>query len=199
MVNNGSIDDTNNILEKIIHNYPHAKYISLRNNIGYGGGILEGLKNCKGKVIGWTHADLQTDPLDAIRAFQFFNKNNTNKNLFLKGNRLKRPILDQLFTFGMSIFETILLRTFLYDINAQPTIFERSFYESWVNPPTDFSLDLYSFYLAKKKKFQIKRIKVKFIKRVSGVSKWNTGFTSKLKFILRTIKYSLKLKKILSK
>ena len=86
LVNNGSVDDTNNILEEIIHNYPHAKYISLRNNIGYGGGILEGLKNCKGKVIGWTHADLQTDPLDEINFFQFFKKNNINKNIFLKGN-----------------------------------------------------------------------------------------------------------------
>ena len=42
--------------------------------------------------------------------------------------------------------------------------------------------------------YKIKRIKVDFYKRISGVSKWNTNFNSKLIFILRTIKFSLKLK-----
>ena len=35
IVNNGSTDNTKNILEKIIIDYPHARYINL-NNMGYG-------------------------------------------------------------------------------------------------------------------------------------------------------------------
>ena len=34
-----------------------------------------------------------------------------------------------------------------------------------------------------------------FSERLFGESKWNTSFKSKLKFIIRTIKYSFQLKK----
>ncbi len=193
LVNNGSTDNTEKILTKLKKNYQHVTFINLRNNLGYGGGILAGLQHCKGEIIGWTHADLQTDPLDAVIAFKQYNSIE-NKNLYVKGNRQKRPIKDQFFTFGMSIFESILLNKIIYDVNAQPTIFSKDFYESWENPPTDFSLDLYSYYLALKKGLEIKKIKVEFKDRIAGESNWNKGFASKIKFILRTLKYSLKLK-----
>ena len=161
LVNNGSTDNTEKILTKLKKNYQHVTFINLRNNLGYGGGILAGLQHCKGEIIGWTHADLQTDPLDAVIAFKQYNSKE-NKNLYVKGNRQNRPIQDQFFTFGMSIFESILLNKIIYDVNAQPTIFSKDFYESWENPPTDFSLDLYSYYLALKKGLEIKKIKVEF-------------------------------------
>ena len=179
IVNNGSTDNTKNILEELIINYPQASYINLEKNIGYGGGILKGLSHCKGEIIGWTHADLQTDPLDCIRAFKKFSNKNITQNLFVK---------------GMSIFETFLLKKIIYDINAQPTIFPKAFYEKWVNPPKDFSLDLYAYFLALENNYKIEKIKVNFSKRISGVSKWNTNLNSKIRFILRTIKFSLKLK-----
>ena len=194
VVNNGSYDKTHKILTSIVSKYTHVKYINLEDNLGYGGGIIEGLKACSGDVIGWTHADLQTNPLDAILAFEKFKNNKKNSKLYIKGNRQNRPIIDSLFTFGMSLFETILLRRMIYDINAQPTIFPKEFYETWVNPPTDFSLDLYSYYFAIKNKYKIDRIKVKFFKRIYGESKWNNNFFSRIRFIIRTINYSIKLR-----
>ena len=94
----------------------------------------------------------------------------------------------------MSLFETFLLGKLIYDVNAQPTVFPRKFFNSWINPPKDFSLDLYSYYLAKKNNYKIRRIRVNFLKRISGQSKWNINFVSRIRFILQTIKYSLKLK-----
>tara|TARA_S200000501_G_scaffold330654_1_gene332114 strand:+ start:210 stop:914 length:705 start_codon:yes stop_codon:yes gene_type:complete len=194
LVNNGSTDNSKDIFSELIVKYPHAKYINLEKNLGYGGGILKGLSHCKGEIIGWTHADLQTDPLDCIVAFKEYEKISRGKNIFIKGNRKNRPITDQFFTFGMSLFETFLLGNLIYDVNAQPTIFPKKFFESWINPPKDFSLDLYSYYLAKKNNYKIKRISVDFLKRISGQSKWNINFVSRIRFILRTIKYSFKLK-----
>ena len=194
LVNNGSTDNSKDILSKLIIDYPHAKYIDLEKNLGYGGGILKGLNLCKGKLIGWTHADLQTDPLDCITAFKEYEKNAKRKNIFIKGNRKNRSLNDKFFTFGMSLFETFLLGTLIYDVNGQPTIFPKRFFNSWINPPKDFSLDLYAYYLAKKNNYKIKRISVDFPKRVSGQSKWNLNFISRIRFILRTIRYSFKLK-----
>ena len=85
LVNNGSTDNSKDIISKLIINYPHAKCINLEKNLGYGGGILKGLSQCKGEIIGWTHADLQTDPLDCIRAFkEYQNISEMEKMLLLK-------------------------------------------------------------------------------------------------------------------
>ena len=67
-------------------------------NKGYGNGIKQGLKIAEGKFIGYTHADLQTDPKDVIKAFDIIKLNNCNENIFIKGNRKGRPFFDQFFT-----------------------------------------------------------------------------------------------------
>jgi len=114
---------------------------------------------------------------------------------YVKGDRKGRPIFDQIFTLGMSFFETIYLRTKLWDINAQPNIFHRNFFEGLSDIPNDFSLDLFFLYIAKKNGYKTIRFKVFFPPRLHGESKWNTGFSSKIKFIKRTFAFSFKLKK----
>jgi glycosyltransferase involved in cell wall biosynthesis len=192
IVDNGSTDNTKKILSKIKKN-KFIKTIRIIKNIGYGNGIYSGLKVCSGDVIGWTHADLQTDLNDVLKSFKFFK--NFNHNLYIKGRRRGRNFSDNLFTIGMSIFETILLKSFLWDINAQPNVFHRSFLRKITNPPKDFSFDLYVYYIAKINKLRLKRISVLFKDRIHGKSSWNINFKSKIKFIIRTIEYSLRLKK----
>ena len=196
LVDNGSTDATPEILPKIIETYSFAKSIRVEVNQGYGYGILQGLKACTGDYIGWTHADMQTDPADVIKAFRYIQKKDNGGNLFLKGNRKGRPVFDQFFTTGMSVFETFYLGEKLVDVNAQPNIFPRSFFEKWKNPPSDFALDLYVLYMAQKYNLEIHRFPVAFPERIHGVSKWNNeGLKSKWKFIKRTLAFSVKLKK----
>ncbi len=195
IVDNGSTDNSAKILPSLIKSNSKLRAIYVEKNIGYGHGILSGLKEAKGEIIGWTHADLQTDPLDCIQAFAHFDGNN---NLFVKGKRRGRSFFDNFFTICMAIFESLLLKKILWDINGQPTLFRKEFFASWENPPEDFSLDLYSYYMAKLQNLKIKRISVYFGKRFSGVSSWNTGLHSRAKFIKRTITYSFKVKKGIS-
>jgi hypothetical protein len=51
----------------------------LKVNQGYGFGILSGLKECTGEFLGWTHADMQTDPKDLLKAFNIIKENNFAK------------------------------------------------------------------------------------------------------------------------
>ena len=194
LVNNGSNDSTEKILLNLKKNYNFLKIIRLKKNNGYGNGILQGLKKAKGRYISWTHADLQTDPYDAITGFEKFKKELSPK-IFIKGNRLGRPFKDVIFTIGMSIFETILLKNFFWDVNAQPNIFHKNFFNMLEKIPLDFSFDLFFYFNAKKKKLKILRFPVKYPERKFGVSHWNTDFKNKMKFIKRTIKYSFQLKK----
>jgi len=194
-VNNGSTDNSEKVFNKLIPNYSFAKIIKVDINQGYGFGITSGLKEAKGEFIGYTHADMQTDPADVLKALKIIEKQDFPERCYIKGDRKGRPFFDQVFTIGMSFFETIYLRTKLWDINAQPNIFHRNFFESLSDIPNDFSLDLFFLYIAQKNGYKTIRFKVFFPPRLHGDSKWNTGFKSKIKFIKRTLNFSLKLKK----
>ena len=193
LVNNGSKDNTCELLKKYKKKHINVNCITLEKNIGYGNGIIRGLENATGELLAWTHADMQTDPNDVIKGKTFFKKNKINS--FVKGKRNSRPIIDQFFTLGMSIFASLRLKKSLWDINAQPTIFHKSLMEKWQNPPNDFSLDLFAYYHAKKSGYEIYRFPVNFNKRLYGTSHWNFSFSSKIKFIKRTVKFIIKLSK----
>ena len=199
LVDNGSSDSTPEILGPYENNDSGLRSTRVDSNVGYGNGILAGLNIAKGDIIGWTHADLQTDPADILVAVEICKNSVTSSNLFIKGARTGRPFADVIFTVGMAIFETVVMRTRMWDINAQPTLMHRSLYSAWNNPPTDFSLDLYAYYQAKTHRSEIKRFPVHFGARTFGESHWNTGIMAKIRFIRRTLSYSWKLRKQLSK
>ena len=192
-VDNGSTDETSAILHQLLQEYETFKVIRVEINQGYGHGILYGLNRAGGDILAWTHADMQTDPRDILVGLNIFR--NQNEDCLVKGLRYGRPFSDRVFTFGMSIFETFLMGKIMYDINAQPNIFSRNFFLTWDNPPIDFSLDLYVYYQAKKQGISIYRFPVLFAKRLHGLSHWNINWKSKWKFILRTVIFSLKLRK----
>ena len=93
----------------------------------------------------------------------------------------------------MTIFESLLFREFLTDINAQPNIFHKDLFRDSDNPPNDFSFDLYYFVKAVKSNLKIVRFPVRFLERKYGTSHWNISIKSKIKFIIRTLRYSFKL------
>lgn len=193
IVDNGSTDGTSEALERLLPHYPHCRSVRVPVNRGYGFGVLFGLELAQGDILAWTHADLQTDPADVLKGYDYFSR--YGKSIYVKGSRNKRPLLDAVFTIGMGVFETILLRQWLWDINAQPNMFSREFFNSWKNPPHDYSLDLYVFYMVRKQGIPVLRFPVEFSTRAHGISHWNVNWASKLKFIRRTIDYSLKLRK----
>lgn len=196
LVDNGSTDDSPQVLECLLPGYPGCRSVRVDVNQGYGFGILCGLRAAEGEILGWTHADLQTDPMDALRGLEFFASH--GPDIFVKGRRFGRPLADVVFTFGMSVFETVLLGKPMWDINAQPTMFSKAFFQSWqAAAPSDFALDLYAYYQAHTYGLKVYRFAVRFGERTHGVSHWNVNWAAKRKFIRRTVDFSLQLKKSL--
>jgi glycosyltransferase involved in cell wall biosynthesis len=196
LVDNGSTDNTPQVLLNLLPSYPCCRTVRVEKNQGYGFGIISGLRAAKGEILGWTHADMQTDPQDALKGLELFDRYGTD--FFVKGRRCGRPFSDVIFTIGMSLFETLLLAKPMWDINAQPTMFPRKLFESWNSPPDDFSLDLYAYYQAQSQGIKVYRFPVNFSERAHGVSHWNVNWAAKWKFIRRTINFSLQLKKKIS-
>lgn len=191
LVDNGSSDDTHKLLTSATTGLEGITIVRLEQNQGYGGGIKFGLSFCKGEVIGWTHADLQTKPTDVLTASAL---NNDETRTIIKGVRNGRPGWDRFFSAGMGLVSSILFGMRLRDINAQPTLFSRSLLTAIESGPDDFGLDLHALVVSRKMGFVEKRFGVHFGARHSGESSWNTSLAGRWRFIRRTLIYCLKLR-----
>ncbi|OSM02284.1 putative glycosyl transferase family 2 [Magnetofaba australis IT-1] len=197
LVDNGSTDDSPAVLAAGVAEHRGLRSVRVEVNQGYGYGILYGLQQAQGRFMGWTHADMQTDPMDVLVGLAAFENSADPERLFVKGRRFGRPPADVLFTMGMSFFESLLLGKRLWDINAQPTLFPKAFFATWEDPPHDFSLDLYAYHQARVGGLAVERFPVFFGERAHGVSHWNVDWRGKKKFILRTLEFSFRLRRAL--
>lgn len=195
LVDNGSKDNSKNIL-KTYENLDGIKICYVDTNIGYGNGILQGLKLATGDILSWTHADLQTDLDDVITAYNLY-ISHANKKLIVKGKRKNRNLLDNFFTLGMQFVVMLLLKANINDVNAQPKLFSKEFYNEILSEkaPLDFSLDLFLLYWAIKKNYETATVDVIFNKRLYGEAKGGGSLKTKFKLIIRTFKYIWLLKK----
>jgi len=194
LVDNGSTDNTWEQLSILAADSNEIRIIRIIDNIGYGHGILTGLKTTKAPYVGWMHADLQTNPEDLLQIVNWLTLASKSLNIFIKGLRRNRALVDIFFSFAMSIFETILFQRKMVEINAQPTIFSRSLIADLNHAPLDFMLDLYVYNVAKRFRYIEKRFELDFGLRKYGHSSWNKNVFSRFKFIYKTVKYSFKLR-----
>ncbi|MFZ4396321.1 MAG: glycosyltransferase family 2 protein [Kiritimatiellia bacterium] len=197
LVDNGSTDDTAVVLAQELAQpaYSFARVVTVPKNIGYGYGIMSGVRQARAPVIAWTHADLQTDPADVLQAYQNFSTAPNPPGTFLKGKRVARNPFDALFTFGMSLIASLALRARLFDVNAQPKMFHRSLLDQLANPPNDFSLDLFVLYTARKLGLIVLEQPVDFSARKHGEAKGGGTLAGKLRLIRRTWNYILALRR----
>ena len=65
-VDNGSTDNTHKFLRSKLINNSSFKVLKINENKGYGHGIISGINLSSNDIVGWTHADLQTEPNDAL-------------------------------------------------------------------------------------------------------------------------------------
>lgn len=192
LVNNGSKDRSKQIFEEQLAKSPfaqHYKITQVVENKGYGFGILSGLADATGAVLAWTHADMQTDPADIIRAYDAYKRHN-DPMVFVKGNRQQRALGPAFFTWGMGVFASIALKQQLKDIGAQPKLFSRAFYEKYLKTgaPYDFSLDLYAQYWAQKEG-KIVEIPVIFKQRLHGEAKGGGSLKTRIKVTRRVANF----------
>ena len=91
VVNDGSTDNSNNIIKK--NNKLYNKLIDLKKNCGKGKAVIEGIKNCSQEYILIQDADLEYDPKDIL---EFLEENKKNNYDLIMGSRFignKRTVL----------------------------------------------------------------------------------------------------------
>lgn len=201
LVNNGSKDNSGEVLAKELAN-PALSFIRVEHvpvNKGYGFGIMSGLRAARGEFLAWTHADMQTDPADALKGLQKLLAAEDPHRCYLKGQRIARSPFDTFFTFGMSLVASALLGVWMHDINAQPKMFSRRFFELWKSPPDDFAFEVYVYYLARKLGMTILTQPVSFANRRHGEAKGGGTLAGKWRLARRTWSYIIRLRSELPK
>lgn len=190
-VDNGSSDGTEVELERRVQGITGLRTVRVATNRGYGFGIKSGLSVAAGRLVGWTHADVQTDPVDVVTGFKLCE--GLGSNIIVKGSRTGRPFAESFWTGAMSILESCLFLTNLRNINSQPTFFGRSLLPAILAGPDDFSLDLFALVAAKRAGYREVRFPVRFVPRLHGHSKWNTSLLARVRFICRELNSSFAL------
>ncbi|MFO0669368.1 MAG: glycosyltransferase family 2 protein [Polyangiaceae bacterium] len=192
LVNNGSTDESASVFERELAKpgREFARVVVVPSpNVGYGHGIMTGLRAARGEWLAWTHADGQTPPSDVLRAFALLDSAANPRRTFVKGRRRNRPTKDALFTLGMEVVATSVLWEHLADINGQPKAFHRDLLDLATAAPVDLSLDLYFFYTARKNGFEVRTLDVHFGEREHGESKWAFNWKSKMRNIRRSVTF----------
>ena len=195
LVENGSTDNSREYLKNNIEGkFKNIVVEYLDINKGYGFGLKQGLKLARGQYLGWIHADMQVFPNELRQFFDFAISNNIDQKFLLKASRTNRPLTDSFFATGQTIYSFVIFLFKMSDIGASPLIFSKSLIDNFDTMPDDFSIEVFTFFIEKKKKFNIKRFDIILNSRKNSESSWNTGFISKLKLSLIIMKSSLQIK-----
>ena len=186
LVNNGSEDNTKSEIDKAINNNNYKnvsiKLVHLKKNVGYGGGISEGLKHASGEYIGWSHADLQTPLKDFLKLYNLIKD---KKNILGKGFRTNNRGFDGIVSRLHENLASFILGVKMKEVNAQPKIFNKELMNNFSKMPYKWTtLDTYVMYVCLKNKIEVQTIDVVFNTRKFGQSKWKNNFINFISHII---------------
>lgn len=181
LVENGSKDGSYELMKSLVKDKPFIKIVKVDVNQGLGFGICQGIKEANGDFVGWIHADLQTPREDIEKFLNYLDMTDPNHLIMVKATRHNRTLVDYFFTNAMAIFCSLLFRTLLYDVQAVPVIVSNDLFKSMKVIPHGFAFDMFMYWQARKKGFDVKRLPVRILKREKGNSSWNTGLLARIR------------------
>jgi len=174
VVDNGSTDGTGLVLEGLKEGAPHLKVVRVAKNAGYGNGILCGLAEANGNILGWIDADGQSVAVDVAESLRLFLKERYD---VCKG--VRRARMDSTPRLIQSRVYNVLFRALFdvpfNDINAKPKFFTREVYERTGLSSRDYFIDAELVIKAVRLGSRIGEISVKGDVRHGGSSKVRIG------------------------
>ncbi len=172
LVNNGSFDKTGEILNRLAKKNNRLKIITLKENAGFGGGIMKGFENSDGEYIGFDCADGEIPVEEVFKVYSIAKKSNEE---IVKARRIKRK--TKFFRqFTSFVFNNLILLRFnlkIKDMNGYPIFIKKKDYEKLNVKRTDFMFNLDLYNNAIKKDFKIKEVLVNHRARIGGKSYMN--------------------------
>ena len=183
-INNGSEDNSEQVLSGLKKIDLKIKIISLKKNLGYGGGLKKGLENVSSEYVLINHADGQFDAYNFLFSNIEYLPVNVNS---IMPQRLNRSFFEE---FCSSLLR-IILSTFslrkINDFNGQPKLFKFSHIKNISQLPDDYCID-YSLFRV----FEDDCVLLPVVQRDRklGSSSWKNQFINWLVIFFRYIVFS---------
>ncbi len=188
LVDNGSTDTTGKIVDELARKNSRLTPVHVPVNQGYGWGIISGLRQCRGRYLGYAWGDNQVRAEDVVRIFQHLKSGDVDMAKSKRVQRydgLQRLIITRIYNTVFPFFFPVHSE----DVNGCPKIFTREAYEAIQPQSKDWFLDPEIMIKAHRLGLRIVEVPVIFYPRPSGKSKvrWQTV----LEFIRNMIRYRL--------
>jgi glycosyltransferase involved in cell wall biosynthesis len=139
LVNNGSTDNTGKVINQLAAKDESFLCLHLSENLGYGGGILAGMRQLQTPILGWAWGDGQVAAEVVVDAYFALVKSGLP---LAKANRIERQdgsqrrILSQAYNLAMRTMGSTVI-----DTNGCPKLFTRAAWEAIAARSTDWFLD----------------------------------------------------------
>ena len=188
LVDNGSRDRTGAIIDELIAQGRPVVKVSVDMNLGYGNGVLEGLKACTAPLAGYLCADGQVAAEGAVRTYQEAHSAGVPamakvRRRFRKDS-WRRKLVSILYNFGMQLVFGWLGSI---DLNASPKVFPREALPLLRLESKDWFLDPELMIKAKHLGLKILERDVEGLPRAGGKS--NVRYSTCLQFMKNIARY----------
>lgn len=188
LVDNGSRDATGAIIDELIAQGRPVVKVRVAENLGYGNGVLQGLKACRAPLIGYLCADGQVAAVEAVRTYQ--QARDAAAPVLAKVRRKfrqdswRRKLVSILYNLGMQFVFGWLGSI---DLNASPKVFPRQALASLRLESRDWFLDPELIIKARKLGLKVIERNVEGLPRAGGKS--NVGYSTCLQFMKNILRY----------
>lgn len=169
LVNNGSTDRTPILIKELVAGDRRLKEVTVEKNLGYGWGVINGLKGAEGKWIGYMDGDGQVEPADVVKLLQAAG---SGRDLIKVRRALRQDGFIRAWVSNVYVMMVALLYDLpFYDINAKPRIFRRQWLKTLSLSSRDWFLDAEIMIKAGILGLSVKEIPIIFKRREEGSSK----------------------------
>ena len=181
LVRNGSRDETGRIIESFIVAGHPVRKVDVETNIGYGWGLIQGMRQARGTYVGFMGCDGQIKPADVCRAWRLAAA--AGPGMLIKVRRIVRN--DGIVRWLVSrLYNLIFLAMFgagTLDVNGAPKILHRDALERIAPESRDWFLDAEIVIKSKRIGLRIVEEPVDFMQRAGG--RTNVRFSAIFEFL----------------
>lgn len=186
LVDNGSTDGSAGMLAALAGANPSLHVTTVAVNEGYGWGIICGLKEATGGIVGFMCADGQIEPADLIKVYRRQCEGGCDLAKVVRVSREDGP-QRQLMSWVYNTSFRLLFQLNERDINGTPKLLPRERLAQLQLTSKDWFIDAELMISAVRCGFRIGEVPVNFLARGHGAS--NVRLTTSLQFVWNMLRY----------